>query len=295
MVKALYYPPANKTVQNFGKGNVTMPKIEKLVLHTTETSGWPGYGGSGGHPTLTYNPWSHQWRQHLPINGSATALVDPSGTAVRENRDGVVQLEIVCYCDLNTAKKYGHSVEAIDNTALHDIAEFIVWLHKEWAMSTHFAAHWAKYPASINVDRFSGAEFDAFKGVLGHCHVSGNTHGDPGSLDVKKIQSYVNTLLTPPKPVVPPDNGGDVATKPARPKYSADTNPVMWDGIDAPEDPAWIAKQPKPNWFWTLASYARNTYVNLSTVLNKVNTLGVRVDANSKKLDEILAQLKTKT
>src|SRR4051812_25774212 len=101
MPGALYYPPVNRSIQwwedDFDRG--TMSVIDKVLLHTTETGKtWPGYKSGANAPNLTYNPWEpagKRWRQHNRLNTSARALQDPSGTAVRENRDGVVQVEIV--------------------------------------------------------------------------------------------------------------------------------------------------------------------------------------------------------
>lgn len=194
----IYFPKADRKTQWFGKGGTTMTKVEKVVLHTTETAVWPGYGGSGGHPTFTYNPWTHEWRQHLPVNGSATTLADPGSTSVRENRDNVVQVEIVCYCDPNLARRYGKDVKKIDDEALEDLGEFIAWLHTEWDMPLNLAPKWLPYPDSYgnrNGQRMSGSQYDAFKGVLGHQHVSGNDHGDPGALNVTKIMAYARSLV----------------------------------------------------------------------------------------------------
>src|SRR4051812_13921022 len=93
------YPQANQTAQprpNLAGGG-TFDHVEKLVLHTTETAGWPGYPTFAPH--LTYNPWTHVWHQHYALTKSATTLEDPSSTKLRENRDYDIQVEIVAYCD----------------------------------------------------------------------------------------------------------------------------------------------------------------------------------------------------
>ena len=188
MVKQRFYPPADRS-QWFGNGSFTMPTIDKLVLHTTETAGgWPGYQGGAITPTLTYEPWRHAWRQHLPINGSARALRDPAATAVKENRDNVVQVEISCYCDPKHANG-GHYVTDLDRRALHDLGDLAAWLHTEWGLPLRLAARWLPYPSSYgrSAARMSGAEYAEFRGILGHQHVSGNDHGDPGALDVRAI------------------------------------------------------------------------------------------------------------
>ncbi|WP_375431902.1 hypothetical protein [uncultured Friedmanniella sp.] len=203
MVSRRFYPPADLRSQWFGEGAITMPRIDKLVLHTTESAGgWPGYQGGAITPTLTYEPWRHAWRQHLPVNGSARALVDGSGTAVRENRDNVAQLEISCYCDPRHADS-GRFVTDLDDQALHDLGAFVGWLHEHWELPLALAPAWLPYPQSAGASpvRMSGPEYDRFRGVLGHQHVSINDHGDPGALNVEQILAYAGGQPTPPRAV----------------------------------------------------------------------------------------------
>lgn len=181
MAKSRIYPPASRTAQwwetKYSRGTFT--GIDKLLLHTTETSGWPAYGGGASAPTLTYNPWVRQWRQHNYLNTSARALQDPSSTAVRENRDNVVQVEIIAYCDPKLYAKYGHGVNALPATFYEDMGAFLAFLNKEWGTPIVRAPEWDTFPPSNSI-RMSSAKYDAFRGVLGHQHASGNSHGDPG-------------------------------------------------------------------------------------------------------------------
>lgn len=203
MAKSRYYPKANRTAQWFGNGNYTMSTVSKLLWHTTETAGgWPGYGGGANAPTLTYDPWKHQWRQHFPLNGSARALSDPGSTAVQENRDSIVQVEISCYCDPNYAKRYGYGVNDLDSEALDDLADFVVFLHKEWDLPLRNAPKWLPYPQSYGNSsvRMTSSEFDSFTGIVGHQHASGNDHGDPGSLNVAEILKRAKNKVAPAVP-----------------------------------------------------------------------------------------------
>ncbi len=209
-----FYPPANHEKQWFGDGNFKMPGVTKLLLHTTETSGWPGYQGGATAPTLTYNPWTHEWRQHFPLYGSARALRDPSGTAVRENRDNVVQVEIIAYCDPEQAKKYGHSVKDLDEQALLEIADLVRFLNEKADVPLVAAPAWLPYPQSYgnSAVRMTGAQYDAFHGVLGHQHASGNSHGDPGALNVNRIMELARPAASRTetrKPLVPVFPGRD--------------------------------------------------------------------------------------
>lgn len=200
MAKSRIYPPANRTAQwfedKYDRGTFT--GIDKLLLHTTETSGWPAYGGGASAPTLTYNPWVRQWRQHNYLNTSARALQDPSSTPVRENRDNVVQVEIIAYCDPKLYAKYGHGVNALPATFYEDMGAFLAFLNKEWGTPIVRAPEWDTFPPSNSI-RMSSAKYDAFRGVLGHQHASGNTHGDPGftNAQVDRILAVAKRLTTP--------------------------------------------------------------------------------------------------
>lgn len=194
---ATWYPPASKTQRRDGEGGskdltgITMAHISKVVLHSTETQGWPGYPDFA--PQLTYDPWHHQWRQHMALNRSASTLKDPSSTAVRENRDDVAQVEIVGYCDPGMWPKYGHNVEEMDDRALRELGAFLAFMHQQWQVPLVAVPSWVSYPKSYGeraAQRLSGPAYDKFAGVLGHQHASGNLHGDPGHIEIGKILTY---------------------------------------------------------------------------------------------------------
>lgn len=200
MTKAQIYPKADASTQwwenSFDRGTFT--RIEKILLHSTETPSWPGYKSGASAPTLTYYAKQRKWRQHNKIGSSARALVDPSGTAVRENRDNVIQIEIIAYADKKVADTVSGSVKIVDLTAdnLRDLAEFIVWVRKEWGGPPKTYAKFIDYPGSYgnSAVRMSGSQYDGFQGILGHMHASGNMHGDPGAIDIAAIAQYVNVL-----------------------------------------------------------------------------------------------------
>jgi hypothetical protein len=196
-VSAIYYPPANIAVQWYADTfpGVDMGGVDKVLLHSTEGSSWPTYADDNGvagakAPQVTYHATGHRWRQHFPLNRSARALMDPQGTPVRENRDKVVQVEIIASADRRYAAKHGLLyVEDLDQQAIDDLGEFIAFMHREWGVPLVKAPLWLPYPQSYgNSDaRMTSAEYDAFRGVLGHMHASGNLHGDPGALPINQI------------------------------------------------------------------------------------------------------------
>lgn len=188
-----HYPKADRSTQWFFDDypGVEMEQLQKLLLHTTEGSGWPSYDGGAKAPQLTYHPRLHSWRQHLPLNRSARALQDPESTPVRENRDGVIQVEIICSCDAAYADRNNlQHVTELDDQAIDDLGEFAGWLHTEAGLVLQRAPLWLPYPQSGRDDseaRMTSAEFDAFQGVCGHMHASGNEHGDPGAIPINQI------------------------------------------------------------------------------------------------------------
>ena len=210
MAKARVYPKANRTAQwwegNFDRGRFS--RIEKILLHTTETTSWPGYKAGASAPTLTYHPRRREWRQHNYLDTSARALVDPTSTAVRENRDNVIQIEIIAYSDERVAESVG-GLKVSDLTDVHyrDLAEFFAFIRREWGGPPLRAPKFLAYPGSYGNSsvRMSGPEYDSYQGLVGHQHASGNDHGDPSNIDAQKILRMVQEIEAhTPTPSPPP-------------------------------------------------------------------------------------------
>lgn len=209
MTRARLYPLADARTQwferTFARGSFDC--IEKILLHTTETTGWPGYAGGSMAPTLTYHPRLRRWRQHNYLDRSARALVDPTSTPVRENRDNVIQIEIIAYADEKLAGTVGGlPVSQLTDEQLGDLAAFIAFVRGEWGGPPLVAAKFLPYPQSAGDSsvRMSGSEYDAFRGILGHQHASGNGHGDPGALNVARILKLAGGTSAP-APVTAPE------------------------------------------------------------------------------------------
>lgn len=191
MTRATLFPPANRTAQWYASKypGATFDGIEKLVIHTTEGSGWPGYSGGKSAPNLTALPDTAArrlvWRHHFPINMSSRALVNKAG-GVQTNTDRAVQVELIGTCERGGPGMFWP--EAPD-WALAEVAELVAWLHVEWGLALAVAPLWLPYPSSYGSTkaRMSGAAWDAFRGVCGHQHVPENDHGDPGLLNAARI------------------------------------------------------------------------------------------------------------
>jgi hypothetical protein len=195
-------------------------RIDKFLLHTTETGGWPGYGAGASAPNTTYYPKFRQIRQHFGINRSSRALRDPSFTAVREDRDNVFQLEIICYSDYRLAvERGGLWVGDLTDSHMQDIAAMILQIHRDWNLPIQSSVTWREGRKTYYNDvRLSGPQFDAYRGILGHVHASGNTHWDPGGFRYSRLRAALDYQLVnhpvygggvpippPPEPPLPID------------------------------------------------------------------------------------------
>jgi hypothetical protein len=195
MAGAALWPKANRTAQWFGKVYPGSPfsAVEKLVLHTTEGSGWPAYSGGASAPHFTgrlnYSAKVIEWRQHFVVTASARALMNAPG-GVQTNLDGAVQVELIGTCD--PSSKATPYWPAAPLWALAGVAELVAWLHAEHGLALRAAPRWLPYPSSYGRTsaRMAGKEWDAFRGVVGHQHVPENDHGDPGDFPIAAVLAY---------------------------------------------------------------------------------------------------------
>lgn len=276
-MKSCYYPKADRETQwwedKFDRG--VFKTIEKIMLHTTETTGWPSYQSGAIAPTLTYKPATREWRQHNFLDTSARALGDPASTPVRENRDNVIQIEIIWY---------SKDIDKLPATAYQDLAEFVAYVRKEWGGPALVGARNGGPNDDVHL---TSAQYDAFRGILGHANApKPSTHWDPGKFDYKKLIALVKKLETPVT------DSGTAAPTPApvvdQTKQAADiANPSVrsiwqWDGIPSP-----ATEQAKGNKFWAASTYIKWGFEHGVTTLK-------RLDALEAKLDEILTLLKSK-
>ena len=209
----IYLRGANTSAQWYqdNYAGTTFSRLDKFLIHTTETGGWPGYSAGASAPNATYYPKWRQIRQHFGINRSSRALRDPSSTAVRENRDNVFQLEIICYSDYGLAvERGGLWVGNLTDVHMRDIAAMILQIHADWNLPIQSSVTWREgRKIYYNDVRLSGSQFDAYRGILGHVHASGNQHWDPGGFRYSKLEGALSWQL-----VNHPVYGGDVTIPP---------------------------------------------------------------------------------
>jgi len=113
---------------------------------------------------------------------------------------GAIQIEIIGSCDRSS--NVNPKVQLFNDADLAYLAGFLRMVCREAGIPLITTVRWAPYPASSGNTpiRLSNAGWTAYKGWLGHQHVPGNTHGDPGLLDVPKLLKIAIGGPTPPKP-----------------------------------------------------------------------------------------------
>jgi hypothetical protein len=219
------YPAANRSAQWFYDtvGGANMGAVEKVVWHTTETGGWPGYDGGSKAPHYTVRPdfgsRTMLWRQHFPDTKNARAMRNEPG-GVQTNLDGALQVEIVGTCDETRSwpKQMLRSWD-LDDWQVEGLALFAAWAFREHEVPLRAPSLWLAYgkdsrvagrvPASYGNSpaRMTGGTWDRFRGHCGHQHAAENQHGDPGRLPMQQILARAAVLLAPPTPT--PDEGDD--------------------------------------------------------------------------------------
>lgn len=177
------------------------------VLHTTETTGLPGYEGGATAPNFTAVPDFKNkkliWYQHFDFDVSSRALRNMAG-GVETNTANAVQLELVGTCDLTTHKRWNDARRqhlfwpASPDWAQLELAKFVRWAYDEHGIRMASANPdgsplvWRAYPGSYGntTTRFTFSEWRAFYGWCGHQHVPENLHGDPGAFPIARILSF---------------------------------------------------------------------------------------------------------
>lgn len=188
--------------QTFAVGGLSFKQEpSKLVAHTTEGMGWPPYNDGKAAPHVTINPWVEQFHQHIPLSLGARALKVGS---VSTNTMGAIQAEIIGTCDRGLANKGVRPVWEMGREELEYIAMVFKGISDATGIPLSTTVTWGAYPSSYgNTNlRLTSQEWINYRGVLGHQHVPGNAHGDPGILAIGTILEIANGKPNPPAPPV---------------------------------------------------------------------------------------------
>lgn len=203
----------------------------RVVLHTTETRGVPGYSDGASAPHFTYSPTTRKWVQHTDTSVAARALKNLAG-GVETNRANCIQVEIVAYSARGIADIVnGLWIANLTTVQLDDIRTFLGWtsqfgVRMSWPGTQAFSYAQANTPGF----RMSGPEWLAFDGVCGHQHVPENTHWDPGALAWGNLHLGIPNE---PEPDMPLDQIGKAVVDIAYDLFGAAGDRNYWYGKES--------------------------------------------------------------
>lgn len=166
--KSVWHPNA-KRVPHQDSGPFVNGK-PKLVWHTTEGRSLPNYGGSAPHFTL--DPKTGDLWQHIPIDRAARALAHPPGTP-ETNRARAIQVELIGFA--GTTQDWSEQEYA-------RIASLARWIERNAGVPRRSTVNF-----TVPADRLSGQAFVDYSGHIGHAHVPGNDHWDPGRFRIDRV------------------------------------------------------------------------------------------------------------
>lgn len=178
--------PGNSAGQMNGDGS------RKLLLHDTEGSTIEGaigaYRKNNSWPTLTVDCRRRRVVRHLADTVAARSLRNRSG-GVETNRDGTVliQIEIVGFANNRDGSMFSSREDYLwfGRTVVGPLC-------RRNRIPLTSSVRWVRYPQSYGIgaaQRLSGAQWDAYSGVLAHQHCPENDHGDTGLIDIDLILS----------------------------------------------------------------------------------------------------------
>lgn len=167
---------------------------KKIVWHTTEGTSLPNYSGVAPH--FTFDPADGRLWQHIPLNRAARALM-----AGGPNFWNTVQVELIGYADTDLARQRGTPGRAVVNWPRGNytrIAELARWIEENFGVprksTVEFVSHTAHLASLDAVKRYAGH--------IGHQHINGNTHWDPGLLKINLILA-ANGVSAPARSATP--------------------------------------------------------------------------------------------
>ena len=155
----------------------------KLILHTTETVGFPSFGGGDTAPHYVYAPTTRLWTKMAEFwDGRVGTL---KGHSTNHANDDAFQVEILGYSD----SRYDPWVGDFTDDNYQDLADFYAWAMTEYPIDRDVTptpnGGWL-YGVSA-ATRGTGSQYNEFSGLSCHGWVYGNSHWDTGVLDLQRI------------------------------------------------------------------------------------------------------------
>lgn len=147
----------------------------KIVIHTTETAGKPNWSAQGsGIPHITYERTGRRW-QHIPFDMAAYTLKGGDYQSPNSDCGRVLQVEIIGFA--KDSSSWSDQEYALLRKLLIDLCAI-------GAVRFDFPLEFVGQDTNARV---SLARYAEHEGIVGHQHIFGETHWDPGKLDVSRL------------------------------------------------------------------------------------------------------------
>lgn len=188
----LRYPQARLDMRAITYGPLEQPTA--LVLHTTETSGSPGYRSGAVAPHFEYHARERSWRQMANPELRVGTMKGSSATGIKAN-EKAIQVEIVA-----RSSAVGSGLWVGDFTDAHydDLAEFVAWARNVGLCTNDVTptppGGW-RYGAGSGL-RLSVKDWYLFTGLTCHGAVPGQSHWDTGVLNLERISGEEYMIST---------------------------------------------------------------------------------------------------
>lgn len=196
------YPKASYLGDGISGGSFIAAAPKRIIIHTTETEGIPKYSDGKSSPHLTYYVQKNRWVQHTPFDRASRALKNVSG-GVQTNRQGAIQIEVVCYSNkpLADQKPSRLWVGNLPAYAYRSIAAAVAWLVEHYDVSPYVRLPRPKPRSGVDSPARMGAdEWNSFNGLAGHFEAPENDHWDPGAFDFIRLLEEVGEIMEPKVP-----------------------------------------------------------------------------------------------
>lgn len=174
-----------------------------LVLHSTETPSSSFESTKAGLIRDHYEPhwlWDptpgiNRMDRMLPDSAVGRALVHHKGDPETNGRSGgVIQAEVM---------GYAKDIPSYSDEWFSNFAKMVYKTCTDSGIKLYFPCRWLPYPTSYggNSARLGWNAWATVEGIVGHMHIPGNVHGDPG--DLTKLNNAVNRLVNSLMEVIP--------------------------------------------------------------------------------------------
>ena len=184
----------------------------RIGLHFTVTSGLPNYAWPPhltvgvGHPlsVVTGTPGKPYRWQHCDLNLTSYALAEIRALGGETNNEGAhnVQIEVIAR---TSGSHWPPELYEVVAQTLADIVTALPELRP--ALDNYDMTIWKNGgygpggPWRLTLPEWTNGPYGDQPFIYGHMHVPGNTHWDPGDLDIKRLTSRAKELLMPaPEP-----------------------------------------------------------------------------------------------